>query len=363
MQITDVKTTLIEIPHAKPTGDATLTWAKSGSLFVNIETDAGLEGLGFTTASPAARATVERVLKPRLIGRDPMMIERLWSDMFLAVRGTGRKGVAICAISAVDTALWDLKAKLFGAPLYRLLGPYRESVPIYGSGGWTTHSESELVAEMTGYVERGIRAVKMKVAKDHGQSPAEDLQRLRAVRRAVGDDVTIYVDANGGYYAKQAIGMSRRFEEYGVAWFEEPVVADDIDGLAAIARATTIPVASGEHEYTKFGFKELISRGGCDIPQPDVWRVGGITEWLKVAHLAEAYNLPVAPHAAQLIHLHLACAIPNLLNVEFMGSAERETSIMFREVPQPSGDSWAPFADRPGLGLELDPAAVEKYGR
>jgi L-alanine-DL-glutamate epimerase-like enolase superfamily enzyme len=213
-----------------------------------------------------------------------------------------------------------------------------------------------------GYVERGIRRVKMKVAKDFGRSEAEDLRRLKAVRKAVGDDVEIYVDANNGFYAKQAIAFAGRMAEYNVGWFEEPVLADDIAGLAAIARAIEIPVATGEHEYTKYGFKELIAQGGADIVQPDVGRVGGVTEWLKVAHLAHAFNLPVAPHAVQLVHLHLACCTPNLKVVEYLGVSEETDRLFYTEFPEPRDGMWSPYPDKPGLGLELDPHAVERYG-
>jgi L-alanine-DL-glutamate epimerase-like enolase superfamily enzyme len=235
-------------------------------------------------------------------------------------------------------------------------------VPIYGSGGWTSFNEDELVHEQMGYVERGIPRVKMKVAKDFGQSEVEDLRRLRAVRNAVGDGVEIYVDANNGFYAKQAIGFARRMGEYNVGWFEEPVLADDIAGLAAIAQAIDIPVATGEHEYTKYGFKDLIVAGGADIVQPDVGRVGGVTEWMKVAHLAHAFNLPVAPHAVQLVHLHLACCTPNLKVVEYLGVSEETDRLFYTDIPEPKDGMWSPFPDRPGLGLELNPRAIERYG-
>jgi D-arabinonate dehydratase len=359
--ITDVTTTLLRQPDVPGIQDATIRHRDTGrgALFVHIKTDAGQEGLGVGT--PIARDVIERVLKPLLVGQDPFCIEKLWDDMFWRVRGYGRKGVAFCAISAVDIALWDLKAKLFGVPLYRLLGPYADTVPIYGSGGWTSYSEAELVREQTGYVERGIPRVKMKVAKDFGHSEREDVKRLAAVRKAVGDDVEIYVDANNGYYAKQAIGMARHLSDYDVKWFEEPVLADDIAGLAAIARAIDIPVATGEHEYTRYGFKELIAQGGADIVQPDVGRVGGVSEWMKVAHLAQAFNLPVAPHAVQLVHLHLACCIPNLKVVEYLGTVEEGDRIWYTEFPQPRDGSWSPYSDRPGLGLELSPEAVRRY--
>jgi len=363
MKITDVTTTVLSYPHVRPVQDSTIPESSlaiggRSQLFVHIHTD---EGLGVGQAAPGARQVIETTLRRVLIGQDPFNIEKLWNDMFWHVRGFGRKGVAFCALSVVDTGLWDLKAKALRLPLYRLLGPYTDSVPIYGSGGWTNLSEDELVAEMVGYVEQGIGRVKMKVGKDFGRSEREDLQRLAAVRKAVGDDVAIYVDANNGYYAKQAIYMAKEFEQFQVGWFEEPVLADDVQGLAEIRQAINIPVATGEHEYTKYGFKDLIARGGADIVQPDVGRVGGVTEWIKVAHLAHAFNLPVAPHAAQLVHLHLACATPNLKVVEHLGTALEGDGIWYTDIPEPKDGMWAPFPDRPGLGLELDPHAVEKW--
>ena len=363
MKITDVKTTLLSLPHLSAIQDATIRHVARGrnACFVHIITDSGLEGLSPSGGGRAGQMLIEGTFKELLVGQDPLNIEKIWDDLFWCVRGVGRKGLAFCALSAVDVALWDLKAKHFNVPLYQLLGPYTDSVPVYGSGGWTNFNTEELVAEQTGYVERGFKAVKMKVGKDFGKSEREDLQRLAAVREAVGDDIEIYIDANNGYYAKQAIYMGKAFEEYRVGWFEEPVLADDIDGLAAIAKAINIPVATGEHEYTKFGFKELISRGGADIVQPDVGRVGGITEWMKVAHLAHAFNLPVAPHAYQLIHLHLACATPNLKVVEYLGISEESDKVAYKEWSAPKDGMWSPDPNKPGLGLELDPEAVEKY--
>ncbi len=363
MKIAEVRTTLVAIPRDPPLADATsVSMGMGGHCFVHIVTDDGMEGLGMSTASRAVRAVIDHDLKPLLEGADPLDIEGLWREMFWRVRGIGRKGVAFQAISAVDIALWDLKAKSVGLPLYKLLGPCRESVPIYGSGGWTSFTEAELVEEQLRYVERGMTRVKMKVGKDFGSSTDEDVQRLRAVRKAVGDEVVIYIDVNNGYTAKQAIGMARRFEEFDVGWYEEPVLADDIDGLARVVAAVDIPVATGEHEYTKYGFKDLISRGAADIVQPDVGRVGGVTEWMKVAVIADAFNLPVASHSYGLVHLHMACATPNMMVVECLGSREAEDVILYKEFEVPAGAEWSPDRDKPGLGLELDPAAVEKYG-
>ena len=364
MKITDVTTTYVYVPHLSAIKDATIRHPTPGrgQCFVHIQTDEGLEGLGVGNGGRASQVLINESLKPILIGQDPLYIEKLWDDMFWRVRGVGRKGLAFGAISAVDTALWDLKAKYFSVPLYKLLGPYTDTVPIYGSGGWTHFSIDELVAEQTGYVERGMKSVKMKVGKDFGKSEKEDIERLAAVRDAVGDDVEILIDANNGYYAKQAIRMARAFEPYRVGWFEEPVLADDIEGLAAVAAAIDIPVATGEHEYTKFGFRELIARGGADIVQPDIGRVGGVTEWMKVASLAHAFNLPVAPHAFQVVHLHVTCAIPNLRIVEYLGVSEEFDKLVYTEFPEPKDGMWSPFPDKPGLGLELNPDVVKKYG-
>ena len=364
MKITDVKTTYIYFPQLGSIKDATIRHPTPGrgQSFVHILTDEGLEGLGVGDGGRAAQVLINDALRPLLIGADPLYSEKLWDDMFWRLRGVGRKGLAFSAISAVDTALWDLKAKYFNVPLYKLLGAYTDTVPIYGSGGWTHFSVDELVAEQVGYVERGMKSVKMKVGKDFGKSEKEDIERLAAVRAAVGDDIEILIDANNGYYAKQAIRMARAFEPYGVGWFEEPVLADDIDGLAAVAAATDIPVATGEHEYSKFGFRELIARGGADIVQPDIGRVGGVTEWIKVANMAHAFNRPVAPHAFQVIHLHVACATPNLQIVEYLGVSEEYDKLVYTEFPEPVDGMWSPDPAKPGLGLELNPDVVNKYG-
>jgi len=363
MKIVDVTTTMLHVPERPLIQDGTMLapLPLGSNLFVHIKTDEDIEGLGPGYGAISIRAVVEGVLKEALIGEDPFNIEHLWNKMFWLVRGYGRKGVAFCAISSVDIALWDLKAKAVALPLYKLLGPYTDTVPIYGSGGWTNLSEKELVEEQVGFVERGIPRVKIKVGKDFGKAEEEDVRRLAAVRKAVGDNVEIYVDANNGYYAKQAIWMAQRFEQYKIGWFEEPVLPDDIDGLATVSRSISIPVATGEHEYTKYGFKDLISRGGADIIQPDVARVGGVTEWMKVAHMAHGFNLPVAPHFFGLVHLHLACATPNLKVVEYLATGEELYSIWCSEVPQLSEGMWSPYPDKPGLGLQLDPSAVKKY--
>ena len=283
MKITSIETISLNNPRATPIQDATTetpnNFSGRGQLFVRIYTDEGVEGLGMTYSSPGVKDVVENALMQILIGRDPMDTEKIWNDMLWKVRSYGRKGVALCAISAVDIALWDLKAKFLNLPLYKLLGAYTNSVPVYGSGGWTNLTKSELIQEMTDYVKSGIPRVKMKVGKNFGNCEREDIERVEAVRDAIGYDIALYIDANNGYRKKQAIYMAKEFEQFQVGWLEEPLIPDDVDGMSEIARSTTIPIASGELEYTKYGFKELICRGGADIVQPDVGRVGGVTEW------------------------------------------------------------------------------------
>ncbi len=364
MKITDVTTTLIYNPDAAVIQDATIPPPKPGTsgrttIFIHIHTDEGTQGFSYLNSPSAVRSLITDNLKDILIGKTPFETERIWTEMFWRVRGFGRKGLAFQAMSALDVALWDLKGKALGIPLYKLLGQAHDSVPCYGSGGWTNYTVDELVAEQTGYVDMGFPRIKMKVGKDFGMAERADMERLEAVRKAVGDDVEIFVDANNGYYAKQAIRMSRKFEDYDVGWFEEPVLADDIQGLATISAATNIPVATGEHEYTKYGFKELISRGGADIVQPDIGRVGGVTEWMKVTHLADAYNLPIAPHAYSLLHLHCTMATPNLKVVEVLGGEMKSWPVLFTEVPWPVDGQWKPFEDRPGLGLEPNPDTMK----
>ncbi|MCH8115744.1 MAG: mandelate racemase/muconate lactonizing enzyme family protein [Chloroflexi bacterium] len=368
MEITDVTTTILHDPDGRQLQDSTVPklWAGGGTdIFVHIKTDEGLEGLGVGQARPphAIREIIERELKDLFIGEDPFNIEKLWNDMFWRMRNYARKGVALQALSSIDIALWDLKARALGLPLYRLLNPRYESVPVYGSGGWTNMTEEELVEEALGFVERGIPRYKMKVGKDFGNAEREDVQRVAAVRKAVGDDVEIYVDANMGYNVKQAIRMSHKFEDYDVRWFEEPILADNVEGFAQISRATQIPIATGENEYTRHGFKELIVHGGVDIVQPDVGRVGGVTEWMKVASLADSFGLSIAPHGVPNVHLQLCMAIPNLKVVEYFagGWVTVGRTGFFTEVPVPVDGMWAPFPDKPGLGFELDPDAVKKY--
>lgn len=355
MKIQNVTSTLVHVPMRKPARWATGGLSHVGELYVQVETDEGPSGLGFSYNHPETVAIIEQRLLPTVLGRDPFDTEGIWADMYDAVHTLGHQGLVFNAMAAIDIALWDLKARALGLPLYKLLGACRESVPVYGSGGFLNYSVDELVEEATGFVERGIPRVKMKIGLDAGRDDREDVRRVAAVRKAVGDDVEIYVDANGSYRAKQAVDVARRLEDLRVGWLEEPVHAADREGLAVVARGTTIPLATGEFEYHLFAFRSLMAAGAVDIVQADVGRVGGVTPWLKIAKLAEAFNLPVAPHAFDVVHLHLMCAVPNATVLEHLSIYD---DLPYKERPEPRDGILTVPADRPGHGLELDAERV-----
>jgi len=292
-----------------------------------------------------------------LIGQNPLDHERLWHAMWVP-KLIGRRGLTTRAISTIDIALWDLKAKAAGMPLFRLLGGYAERVPTYIAGGYYEEGKglAELAREMVENVELGARAVKMKVG---AVSNAEDASRVRAVREAVGPDVKVMVDANCAYRAYQAIQLAKRIEEYDVFWFEEPVGPDDYEGHARVASQTSIPIATGENEYTRYGFRDLIAHGAAAILNADAQVLGGVTEFMKVAALAQAHDLDIAPHGDQNVHVHLVAAIANGLIVEYYrDSVDPMWRQMYRDTLLLNDDGTLSPPDRPGLGVELNDDAL-----
>lgn len=350
----DVHLVSSEVPNG--IADSTRKVETIGFLLVRVTTDQGLEGIGVTyheVGGEAAREIIRRNMAPRLIGRDPLESEALWQEFFHYLRGVGRKGLTFCALSAVDTALWDLKGKIAGLPVCRLLGGNLTRVPVYASGGWTSYSDDQLVDEMKGMVKRGFRHIKMKVGFAGGTQPNRDAERVRKVRDAVGPDIRILVDANNCFDAATAIQLANRIRECDIMLFEEPVFADDIPGLAKFRRGTDIPLATGEHEYTKHGVRDLLLAEAADIVQVDGARVGGYTEMLKCAALTQAWNVKFAPHAMEHIHLHLVAAIPNALFLERLLMFEGVTHRVFKDAPAPV-DGFMTVPDLPGIGLQLD---------
>jgi L-alanine-DL-glutamate epimerase-like enolase superfamily enzyme len=354
--ISKVQVHLVSTPVTGAFADATRKVETLGFTIVRITTDQGLEGIGVTyheVGGEAIRALIEKNMAPRLIGRDPLETEVLWGEFFGYLRGIGRKGLMFCALSAIDIALWDLKGKIFGLPLYRLLGGVKTKIPVYASGGWTSYSDDELVAEMRGMVEEGYTMIKFKVGVEGGTNLHRDAKRVAMVRDAVGPDVGIMLDANNCWDAATAVQFANRVRELDIMWLEEPVLADDLPGLARFRRGTDVPLATGEHEYTKYGVRDLILNEAADIVQADGARAGGYTEMLKIAAITQAWNLKVAPHAMENIHIHLVSAVPNALFLERLLMFEDITAKTFKNVPLPR-NGFIEIPDLPGLGLELD---------
>jgi L-alanine-DL-glutamate epimerase-like enolase superfamily enzyme len=346
------------IPTEEPQSDGTFSW--DSTTVVVVEAKAGDEtGLGFSYGARACATLIEEKLADVVSGTDPLDVAGAWRRMVDSVRNVGRPGIASYAIAAVDTALWDLKARLVDLPLFHLLGPARDEVPVYGSGGFTSYPEDRLVEEMEGWVHGdGIPRVKMKIAGGWGQNPDADVARVARVRGAIGD-AELMVDANGGYSRKQAATVARGLEPLGVTWFEEPVSSDDLEGLAEVRGLTSIEVAAGEYGNDVWYFERMAP--AVDVLQADVTRCMGITEWLRVAAVAAAHNLELSSHTAQSLHVHPACAIPNLRHVEYFHDHDRVESILFDGVLDPKGGVLRPDPARPGMGLDLKRADAERY--
>lgn len=333
-------------------GDSTLRYDKACMTIVEIETDQGLKGHGITIQDEMAALIVKK-LKPILIGRDPIDTEDLWNEMLLSVRGSGRKGLCLVAISVLDIALWDLKGKILGIPIHKLFGGSRRFIPTYASGGWTSYSLDELLSEMKSFVDLGYDTVKMKVGVDLGKNIREDARRVRAVRDLVGDSTDIIIDANNVWDSGTAVRFYELIRDLDIAAFEEPVCADDIPGLARVRASCNIPLATGEHEYTKFGMRDILAGHAADIVQLDATKAGGYTEMLKVAGMTQGWNLLFAPHCFEIIHMHLLSAASNAFKLEklflFNGIMRR----CIKNYPEPV-KGMLEIPDRPGLGLDFD---------
>jgi len=356
--ITSVTASAFSIPTDFPEADGTISW--DATTLVLVEVTAGdVRGMGYTYADAATAAFITEHLAAVAVGQDAMATTRTWSAMVRSVRNLGESGVAAMAISAVDTALWDLKARLLDMPLFMLLGPVRTSVPVYGSGGFTSYTMDRLCAQLSGWVEAGITRVKMKV----GMVPATDVARVQAARKAIGSSAELFVDANGAYSRKQALAMAERFRDFGVTWFEEPVPQKDVAGLRLLRdRAPAgMEIAAGEYGYTLDDFRRLLEAGAIDVLQADATRCGGITGFLRAAALGEAFHLPFSAHTAPSLHAHACCAIPNLRHVEYFHDHARIEDLFFDGVPALVAGELRPDPRRAGMGLELRRDTARSY--
>ena len=361
MKLERLEISSYRIPTDRPEADGTFHWTTTTLVLVEAVADSGLRGLGFSYAAAAAGELIQDRLEEAVIGRPVEHLGAAWEAMIQAVRNVGQPGVAATAISAVDIALWDLRARALELPLFCLLSVYRDRVPIYGSGGFTTYSEAELIEQFTGWLQQGISKVKMKVGKDWGTRSEEDLARVRAVRRAIGSEAELFVDANGAYTAKQAINMAQHFAEQGVTYFEEPVLFNHLDQLAFIRQHSSVPIASGEYAYHTYDIRNVLEAKAVDILQIDATRCLGITGCLQAAALAHAFGVPLSTHTAPSVHAHLGCVVPQLEHLEYFHDHVRIEEMLFDGVLQPQEGHLRPDADRPGLGLELKTSEAKRW--
>lgn len=360
--IDTVEAAAYTVPTDAPEGDGTLTWQSTTLVLVRVRSGA-TTGLGWTYGAPATAQVVEQQLAGLVTGRSVWDVPAANEAMSRAVRNAGRPGLIAGALSAVDIALWDLKARLLGLPLVRLLGASRSDVPLYGSGGFTPYDDQQQDRQLRGWVEeQGIPRVKIKIGESWGQAEPRDRDRIARARRSIGARTELYVDANGAYTRKQALRLGGYLGEQDVTWLEEPVSSDDLTGLAQIRARVTADVAAGEYGYSLPYFGHLLAAGAVDCPQADATRCGGITVWLRAAALAEAAGLQISGHCAPHVHAHVAAAVPNLRHLEWFHDHVRIEQLLFDGVLDPSGGALHPGdSGAPGLGLTFRTQAAERY--
>jgi L-alanine-DL-glutamate epimerase-like enolase superfamily enzyme len=346
------------VPTDFPESDGTVKWSTT-TLVVIEATAGGTCALGYTYADTATAPLIKDRLAALVQGRDAMAVPDTWAAMVQSIRNLGRPGIASMAIAAVDAALWDVKAPLLDVPLVTLLGAVRARVPVYGSGGFTSYSVAQLQEQFSRWVAEGIPRVKMKI----GRHPEEDLDRVRAARQAIGPEAELFVDANGAYTRKQALAFAEAFSEFGVRWFEEPVSSDDMEGLRLLRdRAPAgMDIAAGEYGYDLVYFRRMLEAGAVDVLQADASRCAGITGFLRVGALCEAYGLPLSAHTAPSLHVHPCCALTPVRHVEYFHDHVRIEQMLFDGAPTPVDGVLRPDRSRPGLGLEFKRSDAARY--
>jgi L-alanine-DL-glutamate epimerase-like enolase superfamily enzyme len=347
----------VNLPPKVVRTDAIQAFVTQETPVVRVTCADGAQGIGYTytigTGGSSVVALLRDHLAPKLIGRDAAMIEAIWKDLFFHTHATAVGAITSLALAAIDTALWDLKCRRAGAPLWKAAGGAQSKVPVYTTeGGWLHHSPQQLVDEAIAAKAQGFRGAKMKVGRP---TIAEDVARLSAVRAAVGDAFEVMVDANQAFTVAEARRRAHAYAPLMLAWLEEPLPAEDLDGHIELARVATMPVAVGESLYHPSHFREYLERGACSIVQVDCARIGGITPWLKVAHLAETFNIAVCPHFLMELHVSLTAAVPNGAWVEYIPQLDAITTSRMAMK-----DGYALPPATPGLGIDWDMAAIER---
>jgi len=343
------------IPKVKRV-DAIQSFVSQETPIVRITDTDGVVGTGYSytigTGGHSVMELLKRTLAPALIGREAMEIEAIWRDLFFLTHATTVGAITSIALAAIDTALWDLRCVKLGQPLYLAAGGARNEIPLYTTeGGWLHLDTAALVDDAQQAKATGFGGSKIKV----GRPLHEDVARISAVRQAVGDGFEIFTDANQKFNVDEAIRRARAYEPLDIGWLEEPLSGDDIEGHVRLGAHTSVPIAVGESLYSMLHFREYLARNACSIVQVDVGRIGGITPWLKVAHLAEAFNVAVCPHFLMELHVALCCAVPNARWLEYIPQLDTITERGMTII-----DGQARPSDAPGLGIKWDLAAISK---
>lgn len=346
------------VPAETPEADGTLKWNSTTLVLVRAFCG-GAAGLGYSFADVATAHLIAKHLKQTVIGSRVCNVPEIWSGMVRSIRNLGRPGISSMAIAAVDNAIWDLKARLLNLSVADLLGRAHQCIPAYGSGGFTSYSEDQLQRQLGGWVQQGIRKVKMKIGSD----PDADVSRVRVARKSIGPDAELFVDANGAYDCKQALAKAKQFADCGVTWFEEPVSSDDLRGLCFVREHAPpgMRIAAGEYGYDSFYFRRMLEAQAVDVLQADATRCAGVTGFLAAGSLCGAFSVPFSAHTAPSIHAHAACAIPSAINVEYFFDHYRIEQMFFDGALAASGGMLCPDADRPGFGLECKLPEMEKF--
>ena len=357
--VQSVEAATYELPTETPESDGTLSWDSTTLVLVRCRAG-GHVGVGYTYAHAAAAELVTGKLAGVLTGCDALTPVASWAAMQNAVRNLGKPGLVAEAISAVDIALWDLCARIREVPLVEALGAVHEVTPVYGSGGFTSYDDRQLTDQLTGWVGAGIPRVKIKVGRD----PTRDSHRIDVARRAIGDDVELFVDANGAYSRKQAFAWAERFAERDVRWLEEPVSSDDLDGLRLLRDRgpAGVDVAAGEYGYHLPYFEHMLAAGAVDCLQADVTRALGVSGVLRVAALCDARSMDLSLHCAPQISAHVGTAVWHLRHLEYFHDHVRIERLAFDGVLSPAGDGvMRPDRTRPGLGLSVKDTDLERF--
>ncbi len=346
------------IPTSSPEADGTIEWNSTTLILVEV-TAADKKGIGYTYANEATAIVIDKVLKKIVISANALDISFINKKMTDAIRNDGQTGIAMMAVSAVDNALWDLKAKLFDIPLCNLLGKAKDSMLIYGSGGFTSYNKKQLQQQLSSWINEGIQHIKIKI----GTHPEKDVERVKEARDAIGKNASLFVDANGAYTIKQSIEKSYQFAAYNINWFEEPVTSDNLEGLQFIREHVQpdVHIAAGEYGYNLPYFYHMLKANAVDILQADATRCGGITNFIKAAALAEAQQILFSSHCAPALHLHAALSLNNFYIAEYFYDHARIENMLFDGVLQSCNGYIHPDLSQPGMGLEFKHKDAAKY--